>query len=63
MISGRLVLSHSSKHRRTGTIEPGKLAELTFLGSHPLIDIRNTRDVRRVMRAGRLFTVADLAKR
>src|SRR4051812_7000734 len=46
-----------------GTIEPGKLADLTFLGSDPLIDIRNTRDVKRVMRGGRLFTVNDLVPR
>ena len=46
-----------------GTIEPGKLADLTFLGSDPLIEIRNTRDVKRVMRGGRLFSVADLIKR
>ena len=46
-----------------GTIEPGKLADLTFLGSDPLIDIRNTRDVKRVMRGGRLFSVSDLVKR
>jgi Tol biopolymer transport system component/imidazolonepropionase-like amidohydrolase len=43
-----------------GTIEPGKIADLTFLGGDPLQDIRNTRDVRRVMRGGRIFTVADL---
>ena len=43
-----------------GTIEPGKLADLTFLGGDPLIDIRNTRDVKRVMRGGRLYTVSDL---
>jgi len=43
-----------------GTIEPGKIADLTFLGSDPLVDIRNTRDVRRVMRGGRIFTVTDL---
>src|SRR5206468_11873474 len=29
-----------------GTIEPGKIADLTFLGSDPLLDIRNTRDVK-----------------
>jgi imidazolonepropionase-like amidohydrolase len=46
-----------------GTIEPGKLADLTFLGSDPLTDIRNTRDVKRVMRGGRLFSVTDLIKR
>jgi Tol biopolymer transport system component/imidazolonepropionase-like amidohydrolase len=43
-----------------GTIEPGKRADLTFLGSDPLQDIRNTRDVRRVMRGGRLFTINEL---
>jgi Tol biopolymer transport system component/imidazolonepropionase-like amidohydrolase len=46
-----------------GTIEPGKLADLTFLGGDPLIDIRNTRDVKRVMRGGRLYSVNDLVKR
>jgi imidazolonepropionase-like amidohydrolase len=46
-----------------GTIEPGKLADLTFLGSDPLTDIRNTRDVKRVMRGGRLFSVTDLIRR
>jgi len=46
-----------------GTVEPGKLADLTFLGGDPLMDIRNTRDVKRVMRGGRLFTVTDLVKR
>ena len=39
-----------------GTIEAGKLADLVFLGGDPLRDIRNTRDVRRVMRGGRLYT-------
>ena len=43
-----------------GTIEPGKRADLTFLRDDPLVDIRNTRDVTRVMRAGRLFTVREL---
>jgi Tol biopolymer transport system component len=43
-----------------GTIEPGKRADLTFLGSDPLQDIRNTRDVRRVMKGGRIYTVAEL---
>ena len=46
-----------------GTIEPGKLADLTFLGSDPLEDIRNTRDVRRTMKGGRVYTVADLVKK
>ena len=43
-----------------GTIEPGKIADLTFLGADPLLDIKNTRDVRRVMKGGRLFTLVDL---
>jgi imidazolonepropionase-like amidohydrolase len=43
-----------------GTIEPGKVADLTFLGSDPLFEIRNARDVKRVMRGGRIFTVRDL---
>ncbi len=38
-----------------GTIEVGKLADLVFLGGDPLQDIRRTRDVRRVMRGGRLY--------
>jgi imidazolonepropionase-like amidohydrolase len=45
-----------------GTIEPGKLADLSFLASDPLADIRNTRDIRRVMRGGRVFTVAELLR-
>ncbi len=48
---------------RIGTIEPGKLADLTFLGSDPLTDIRNARDVKRVMRGGRIYTVNDLIKK
>jgi Tol biopolymer transport system component/imidazolonepropionase-like amidohydrolase len=43
-----------------GTIEPGKIADLAFLGGDPLADIRNTRNVRRVMKGGRVYTVADL---
>src|SRR5262252_1717465 len=46
-----------------GTIEAGKAADLTFLGSDPLADIRNTRDVRRVMKGGRVYTVAELVKK
>src|SRR5262249_28234030 len=37
-----------------GTIEPGKLADLTFLAANPLDDIRHTRDVKRVMKGGRV---------
>ena len=43
-----------------GTIERGKLADLTFLGANPLEDIHNTRNVKRVMKGGRVYSVADL---
>jgi Tol biopolymer transport system component len=43
-----------------GTIEPGRIADLTFLGSDPLADIHNSRDVRRTMKGGRVYTVRDL---
>jgi hypothetical protein len=49
--------------RELGTIEPGKLADLTFLGGDPLMDIRNTRDVKRVMKGGRIYTVTELLRR
>jgi imidazolonepropionase-like amidohydrolase len=43
-----------------GTIELGKRADLMFVGGDPLQDIRTTRDVRRVMRGGRVYTLNDL---
>jgi hypothetical protein len=46
-----------------GTIEPGKVADLTFLAGNPLDDIRNTRNVRRVMKGGRVYTLQDLLPR
>jgi imidazolonepropionase-like amidohydrolase len=48
---------------RLGTIEPGKLADLTFIAGDPLTDIRATREVKRVMRGGRVYNVADLVRR
>jgi Tol biopolymer transport system component/imidazolonepropionase-like amidohydrolase len=46
-----------------GTVEREKLADLTFLGGDPLTDIKNLRDVRRVMRGGRMYIVGDLIRR
>jgi Tol biopolymer transport system component/imidazolonepropionase-like amidohydrolase len=46
-----------------GTIQPGKIADLAFISGDPLLDIRNTRDVKRVMKGGRVYTVADLVSR
>ena len=43
--------------------EQGANVAITFLTSDPLMDIRNTRDVTRVMRGGRLYSVTDLIKR
>jgi Tol biopolymer transport system component/imidazolonepropionase-like amidohydrolase len=46
-----------------GTIQPGKVADLAFVGGDPLTDIRATRDVKRVMKGGRVYTVAELIKK
>jgi len=43
-----------------GTIEMGKRADLAFVGGDPLQDIKNARDVRRVMRGGRVYRLNDL---
>jgi len=40
-----------------GTIEAGKLADLAVLGSDPLADISAVRDVRLVMKDGRLVNL------
>lgn len=37
-----------------GTVRPGLAADLVVLGSDPLQDIRNTRDIRLVLRAGQI---------
>lgn len=43
-----------------GTLAVGKLADLTFISGDPLVDIRALRDVKRVMKGGRLYTVNEL---
>ena len=45
---------------RLGTIEPGKYADLVVVRGDPLTDITATRDVRLVIRAGRLHDPAEL---
>ena len=45
-----------------GTIQPGKIADLAFVSGDPLLDIRNTRDVKRVMKGGRAYAIDDLVQ-
>ena len=44
----------------TGSIEAGKRADLVLLDQNPLDDIRNTRRIRAVVAAGRLYDRAAL---
>lgn len=43
-----------------GTLEPGKIADLVVLDANPLDDIRNTTDIRYVMKNGRLYDATTL---
>jgi imidazolonepropionase-like amidohydrolase len=43
-----------------GSIEPGKLADLTFIDGDPLQRIRDLRRVRRVMKDGNVYDEASL---
>lgn len=43
-----------------GSIESGKLADLIMVDGDPLLDISNTKNVRRVIANGRLYEVAQL---
>jgi imidazolonepropionase-like amidohydrolase len=45
-----------------GTIEPGKLADLVLLEANPLTDIANTGRIAAVMRGGRVYDRAALAR-
>jgi len=46
-----------------GSIEPGKLADLAIVTDDPLIDIKNARKVRTVIKNGEVHTVEELLKR
>jgi imidazolonepropionase-like amidohydrolase len=56
-INGARALNVASK---LGTLEAGKLADLFVVRGNPLDDIRNTRNVKLVMKAGRLYDPAEL---
>jgi len=43
-----------------GTLEVGKLADILLLGANPLSDISNIRDLRMVMKEGKLIDVGSL---
>ncbi len=47
---------------RLGSIEVGKWADLVVVGADPLADIRNTRDVRHVIKAGTVYDPVALLK-
>lgn len=46
----------------SGTVEPGKRADLVLLDADPLADIRNTQRIAGVMRAGRWHPAPELAR-
>ena len=46
-----------------GSIEPGKLADLTMIDGDPLTNIKDLRRVRRVMKGGEVFDVEALLRR
>jgi imidazolonepropionase-like amidohydrolase len=56
-INGARALNVASK---LGTLEAGKLADLFIVRGNPLEDIRNTRNVRLVMKAGQVHDAAEL---
>lgn len=51
-----------NQQHRLGTIAPGKLADLVILDADPTTDIRNTRQIRTVIRGGLLCNPADIRK-
>ena len=57
-MNGALLLGADS----LGILTPGRVADLVVLDANPLIDIRNTRQVSRVMVRGLLFDADSIRK-
>ncbi len=47
---------------RVGTIEAGKLADLLILEENPLVDIRNTRKIVKIILGGRVLEPLEIAE-
>jgi imidazolonepropionase-like amidohydrolase len=43
-----------------GTIEAGKLADLVIIEGDPLVDVRNARNIRTVIKNGQVFEMKQL---
>jgi imidazolonepropionase-like amidohydrolase len=54
-VASRHAARFIGRDRDLGTIERGKIADLLVLNANPLDDIRHTRDIRFVMKAGTLY--------
>lgn len=50
------------RERELGTLEPGKLADLLLLAKDPLTDISNLETIDEVVKGGRRFEPAELAR-
>jgi imidazolonepropionase-like amidohydrolase len=51
------------REKDTGTIEEGKVANLLILDANPLDDIRNIKQIHRVIKSGTVFDPVELLKR
>ena len=51
------------REKDSGTIEEGKLADLLILDANPLDDIRNIKQIHRIIKGGTVFDPAELLKR